>query len=237
MVRTCISPSHQKRPLCPRSVLTRSCTGSSLRVAIVHARWNTTIIEALVSGARKALLASGVKEENIVTESVPGSYELPLAVQRIYTASQIQSTTSAVAGGIGSVASGIGDLLGASNSTTDLHGSLQPAAPTERQTEDTGFKHAFDAIIAIGVLIKGESMHFEYIADAVTHGLMRVQLDSGVPVIFGLLTILSEEQGLARAGLPGGTGKEAKGHNHGEDWGIAAVELGVKRKAWGEGRI
>ena len=209
--------------------------GSSLRVAIVHARWNTTMIEALVSGAKKSLTAAGVKSENIVVESVPGSYELPLAVQRVYAASQIQSTTATVAGGVGSLASGIGDLLGGSNSTTDLQGSLQPAAPEKEK--DTGFKHAFDAIIAIGVLIKGETMHFEYIADAVSHGLMRVQLETGVPVIFGLLSILNEEQGLARAGLPGGAGKEAKGHNHGEDWGSAAVELGVKRRGWAEGKI
>jgi len=44
-------------------------------------------------------------------------------------------------------------------------------------------------------------MHFEYIADAVSHGLMKVQLDSGVPVIFGLLTCLTEEQAYTRAGL------------------------------------
>jgi len=136
---------------------------------------------------------------------------------------------------VGSLASGFGDLLG--NSTPDLRGSLQPAAPEETKEENKGLKHVFDAVIAIGVLIKGETMHFEYIAEAVTQGLMRVQLDTGVPVIFGLLTVLSEEQGLARAGLEGGTGKEARGHNHGEDWGNAAVELGVKRKAWSEGRI
>lgn len=75
-------------------------------------------------------------------------------------------------------------------------------------------------------------MHFEYIADATSHGLMRVQLETGVPVVFGLLTLLTEEQGLARAGL--GDGKK---HNHGEDWGNAAVELAVKRKAWAEGKI
>jgi 6,7-dimethyl-8-ribityllumazine synthase len=211
--------------------------GSNLRVAIVHARWNTHMIDALVAGAKKSLLASGVKEENIVLESVPGSYELPLAVQRVYAASQIQSTASTVAGGVGSLASGIGDLLGGSASQTDLQGSLQPKAPEQEKESETKLRQAFDAVIAVGVLIKGESMHFEYIADAVSHGLMRVQLDSGVPVIFGLLTVLSEEQGLARAGLPGGTGREAKGHNHGEDWGNAAVELGVKRRGWAEGKI
>ena len=209
--------------------------GSNLRVGLIHARWNTTIIQALVEGSKKALRAQGVKEENIVIESVPGSYELPLAVQRFYAASQVQATSSAVAGGVASVASGIGDLLGGSASQTDLQGSLQPKEP-ERQA-DTALRHAFDAVIAIGVLIKGETMHFEYIADAVSHGLMRVQLDTGVPVIFGLLTVLEESQGLARAGLEGGTGKEAKGHNHGEDWGNAAVELGVKRRAWAEGKL
>jgi len=210
--------------------------GSGLRIAIVHARWNTTIIDALLNGAKKAMLSQGVKEENIIVESVPGSYELPLAVQRVYAASQIQSTASTVAGGMGQLASGIGDLLGGSNSTTDLQGSLQPGPP-EPEKEVKELRGTFDAIIAIGVLIKGETMHFEYIADAVSHGLMRVQLDTGAPVIFGLLTVLNEGQGLARAGLEGGTGKEAKGHNHGEDWGNAAVELGVKRKAWGAGQI
>lgn len=90
---------------------------------------------------------------------------------------------------------------------------------------------AFDAIIAIGVLIKGETMHFEYISDAVSQGLMRVQLDAAVPLVFGLLTVLTEEQAKARAGVDG------KGHNHGEDWGLAAVEMGVKRREWAGGKI
>ena len=74
-------------------------------------------------------------------------------------------------------------------------------------------------------------MHFEYIADATSQGLMRVQLDSGVPIVFGLLTVLNEEQAMARAGMKDGS------HCHGEDWGAAAVELGVKRRMWGQGRI
>lgn len=105
---------------------------------------------------------------------------------------------------------------------------------TDHTTESNGEKPLqtpFDAVIAIGVLIKGETMHFEYIADATSHGLMRVQLDSGVPIIFGLLTVLTEEQGQARAGLSEGS------HNHGEDWGTAAVELGMKRRAWIEGKF
>ena len=116
------------------------------------------------------------------------------------------------------------DLLG---STSDLT-SLTSSTPSSKTATSP-----FDAIIAIGVLIKGETMHFEYIADAVSHGLMRLQLDNNVPVIFGLLTLLSDEQGLQRAGI-GGQGKN-EGHNHGLDWGNAAVELGVKRRGWVEG--
>ncbi|KAJ5084320.1 hypothetical protein NUU61_008899 [Penicillium alfredii] len=190
--------------------------GSGLRVAIVHARWNTAIIEQLVAGAKKTLLAAGVTEDNITIQTVPGSYELPFGVQRVYAASQLQASSSAE--GISAT-----DLL--SSSTTDLSKSAT-------QSPSGSPKKPFDAIIAIGVLIKGATMHFEYIADAVSHGLMRVQLDSGVPVIFGLLTVLNEEQGLERAGL----GKSGM-HNHGEDWGQAAVELGSKRRDWTEGKI
>jgi 6,7-dimethyl-8-ribityllumazine synthase len=53
--------------------------GASLRIAIVHARWNSTVIDALVAGAISKLKESGVKESNIVVQSVPGSFELPLA--------------------------------------------------------------------------------------------------------------------------------------------------------------
>jgi len=74
-------------------------------------------------------------------------------------------------------------------------------------------------------------MHFEYIAESVSQGLMRVQLDTGVPLIFGLLTVLNDEQAQARAGVITGS------HNHGEDWGNAAVELGVKRREWAAGKI
>lgn len=53
--------------------------GSNLRVCIVHARWNKEIIDSLIQGAVTKLKERGVKESNIVFQSVPGSYELPLA--------------------------------------------------------------------------------------------------------------------------------------------------------------
>jgi len=51
--------------------------GSDLRIGIVHARWNTQIIESLLAGCRKKLLEAGVKEHNIVVQSVPGSWYAP----------------------------------------------------------------------------------------------------------------------------------------------------------------
>jgi 6,7-dimethyl-8-ribityllumazine synthase len=66
-----------------------------------------------------------------------------------------------------------------------------------------------DAAVALGVIIRGGTPHFEYVSSAATDGLTRVALDTGKPVGFGLLTLDDEQQGLDRAGLPGS--KEDKG--------------------------
>lgn len=63
-------------------------------------------------------------------------------------------------------------------------------------------KAGFDAVIALGVIIRGGTPHFEYVSAAATDGLNRVALDTGVPVGFGLLTCDNDEQALDRAGLP-----------------------------------
>lgn len=59
-----------------------------------------------------------------------------------------------------------------------------------------------DAVIALGVVIRGATPHFEYVCDAVTQGLTRVALDAATPVANGVLTTNTEEQALDRAGLP-----------------------------------
>ena len=61
----------------------------------------------------------------------------------------------------------------------------------------------FDATVALGVIIRGGTPHFEYVSSGTTDGLMRVALDTRVPVGFGLLTCDTEEQALSRAGLEG----------------------------------
>lgn len=67
-----------------------------------------------------------------------------------------------------------------------------------------------DAVVALGVVIQGETPHFDYVCDAVTQGLTRVSLDEATPVANGVLTTNTEEQARARAGLPGSTEDKGK---------------------------
>ena len=75
-----------------------------------------------------------------------------------------------------------------------------------------------DAVVALGVIVRGGTPHFEYVASAATDGLTRVALDSGKPVGFGVLTVDDEAQGLDRAGFPDST----------EDKGAEAADAAVR---------
>ena len=66
-----------------------------------------------------------------------------------------------------------------------------------------------DAVVALGVIIRGGTPHFEFVSDAATSGLTQVAIETGKPIGFGVLTLEDEQQGLDRAGLPGS--KEDKG--------------------------
>lgn len=68
----------------------------------------------------------------------------------------------------------------------------------------------YDAIICLGCLIKGDTMHFEYIAEAASHGIMQAAAATGVPMAFGVLTTLTEEQAVERSRSgPANKGREA----------------------------
>lgn len=126
------------------------------KFAIVVAEWNEEITEALYEGAYSTLLKLGAKKSNIERVDVPGSYELPLAAQRM-----------------------------------------------AKQKEIAG-------VICLGCVIQGETPHFDYICNAVANGIMRVNLDLGKPVAFGVLTTLDKKQALERAGGKyGNKGEEA----------------------------
>ncbi|MFH9350068.1 6,7-dimethyl-8-ribityllumazine synthase [Kitasatospora sp. NPDC017646] len=71
-------------------------------------------------------------------------------------------------------------------------------------------ERGYDAVVALGVVIRGGTPHFDYVCQAATAGLTQVSVDTGVPVGFGVLTCDNEEQALDRAGLPGSA--EDKGH-------------------------
>ncbi|MEW2220114.1 6,7-dimethyl-8-ribityllumazine synthase [Streptomyces sp. NPDC006990] len=68
----------------------------------------------------------------------------------------------------------------------------------------------YDAIVALGVVVRGGTPHFDYVCQGVTQGLTEVSVRTGVPIGFGVLTCDDEEQAVARAGLPGSS--EDKGH-------------------------
>ena len=81
---------------------------------------------------------------------------------------------------------------------------------------------AFDAVICLGAVIRGETAHFEYVAGGATEGIAKIALETGVPVIFGVLTVDNVEQALSRCG-----GKD--GHK-GEEAAQAAIEMANLRR-------
>jgi 6,7-dimethyl-8-ribityllumazine synthase len=85
-----------------------------------------------------------------------------------------------------------------------------------------------DAVVALGVIIRGGTPHFEYVSDAATSGLTQVSLLTGKPVGFGVLTLDDEQQGLDRAGLPGS--KEDKGAEAAEAAIATAIALRELRR-------
>jgi len=81
----------------------------------------------------------------------------------------------------------------------------------------------FDAVVALGVVVRGGTPHFEYVCSAATTGLTRVAVDTGVPVGFGVLTCDDDAQALDRAGLPGSS--EDKGYEAAQAAVVTAVTL------------
>ncbi len=80
----------------------------------------------------------------------------------------------------------------------------------------------YDAVVCLGCVIRGETAHFEYVAGGAAEGILKVSLDTGMPVIFGVLTVENVEQAMARTG-----GKD--GHK-GEESARTAIEMANQRK-------
>ncbi len=97
--------------------------------------------------------------------------------------------------------------------TIEVPGAIEIPITAKRLAQ----KRKFDAIIALGAVIRGETRHFDYVCDQVSFGCQYVSLTHDIPVIFGVLTTETEEQAFDRAG-----GKEG---NKGKDAVDAALEL------------
>jgi 6,7-dimethyl-8-ribityllumazine synthase len=138
------------------------------RVAVVVARWNEPITRRLLEAAVARLRAAGLPAEGLDVAWVPGSFELPLAADRLAAAGR------------------------------------------------------YAAVVCLGAIIKGETIHDRVIADAVAAGIEATGRVHGLPVIFGILTCDTLAQALARAG-----GSEADGFagNKGAESADAAVEM------------
>ena len=80
-----------------------------------------------------------------------------------------------------------------------------------------------DAVICLGTVIRGDTPHFDYVCDQAAHGIQRAQMDTGVPVMFGVLTVNTEQQALDRSG-PGED-------NKGDEAAVGAVEMALLLRA------
>lgn len=78
---------------------------------------------------------------------------------------------------------------------------------------------AYDAVIALGAVIRGDTAHFEFVAGECARGLQTAQLETGIPIMFGVLTVDTVEQAVARSG-PGID-------NKGDEAAVGAVEMGL----------
>lgn len=101
------------------------------------------------------------------------------------------------------------EAAGASHTLVRVPGSFELPVVSRAALESGA-----DAVVALGVIIRGGTPHFEYVSDAATSGLTQVTVQTGKPVGFGVLTLDDEQQGLDRAGLPGS--KEDKGREAAE---------------------
>jgi 6,7-dimethyl-8-ribityllumazine synthase len=130
--------------------------GAGVRVAIVAARFNELITNALVEGALEGLSRAGVADDDVTVAWVPGAFEIPIVAQRFATE-----------GGV-------------------------------------------DAVICLGAVIRGETAHFELVANEAARGIAEVGRRTGVPCIFEVLATETLAQAQARCGgAHGNKGYEA----------------------------
>ncbi len=133
------------------------------KIGIVAAQWNSFVSDKMLTGALDVLRSKGIAEENIIVARCPGSFEIPLTVEKMLK--------------------------------------------------------KVDGVIAIGAVIRGDTPHFDYVCDAVTRGISDINLTTGKPVGFGVLTTDTVEQATIRA-----DSESSKG-NKGAEAALAVLEM------------
>jgi 6,7-dimethyl-8-ribityllumazine synthase len=133
-----------------------------LRFAVVAARFNEFVVDALIRGALDALKRHGA-EQQIEIVRVPGAFDIPIVARKL------------------------------------------------------ALSRRYDALLALGAVVRGQTPHFDYVAGECASGLARIALESGVPIAFGVLTTDTMEQAVDRAG--------GKAGNKGADAAVAAIEM------------
>lgn len=140
-----------------------SFDAQSIRFGVIVGRFNSFVVESLLSGVIDTIIRHGGDLQNIEVVRVPGAYEMPLAAARLAT--------------------------------------------SER----------YDALIAVGAVIRGGTPHFDFVAGECSKGLATVGLDHNLPVAFGVLTVDTIEQAIERAGTKAG--------NKGVEAALSAIEM------------
>ena len=138
-------------------------TAQDVKFGIVVSRFNSFIVESLLSGSIDTILRHGGSEDNIEIVRVPGAMEIPLAAQRMARSKKYQ------------------------------------------------------AIVALGAVIRGGNPHFDFFASENVKGRAHVSCDNDIPVAFGVLTVDTIEQAIERAGTKDG--------NKGHEATISAIEM------------
>lgn len=133
------------------------------KFGIVVSRFNSFVVESLLSGAIDTILRHGGNEDNIEIVRVPGAVEIPLAAKRMAAANK------------------------------------------------------YDAIIALGAVIRGGTPHFDFVANENSKGLAQVSMEYDIPVAFGVLTVDTIEQAIERSGTKAG--------NKGTEATLSAIEM------------
>ena len=159
-----------------RAAAPEDLDGTGLRIGLVRSRWNADIVERLCAGVERGLLHLGIPFDDIVVETVPGGFEIPMGASILARSREV------------------------------------------------------DAIVTVGAVIRGETTHYELVSEGAARGVQHVQLSTGVPIAFGLVTVENHDQALARSQDPGG-------HNVGEEAAMVAVEMARLAERHGAGRF